>query len=137
MWQRIDKRSFSSIYCSSQLATKRCFLAPLLPAPRHQCVEAAESCSSFAEQRCGSLEIGAGAWGAGIGIFGMGLGAAAGSLNATLAKTSPDSLKIFQARFPKIDITSAGGFLQLAFVELGFVIIGFAAMTLVSGWASD
>jgi len=77
------------------------------------------------------------AWGTGIGIFGMGLGAAAGSLNATLAKTSPDSLKIFHTLFPKIDITTAGGFLQLAFVELGFIIIGFAAMTLVSGWASD
>lgn len=77
------------------------------------------------------------AWGAGIGIFGMGLGAAAGSLNATLAKTSPDSLKIFHTLFPKIDIATAGGFLQLAFVELGFIIIGFAAMTLVTGWASD
>jgi ABC-2 type transport system permease protein len=77
------------------------------------------------------------AWGAGIGIFGMGLGASAGSLNATLAKTSPDSLKIFHTLFPKIDITTAGGFLQLAFVELGFIVIGFAAMTLVTGWASD
>ena len=39
--------------------------------------------------------------------------------------------------FPNIDLTTAGGFLQLIFVELGFIVIGFAAATLVAGWASD
>ena len=39
--------------------------------------------------------------------------------------------------FPAIDLTTAGGFLQLVFVELGFIVVGFAAATLVGGWASD
>jgi ABC-type transport system involved in multi-copper enzyme maturation permease subunit len=77
------------------------------------------------------------AWGAGIGLFGMGLGAAASSFGGTIADASPESLKLFNTLFPKIDLTTAGGFLQLAFVELGFIFAGFAASTLVSGWASD
>ena len=77
------------------------------------------------------------AWGAGIGLFGMGLGAAASSFGGTLASASPESVKLFNTLFPKIDLTAAGGFLQLAFVELGFIFAGFAASTLVNGWASD
>ncbi len=77
------------------------------------------------------------AWGAGIGLFGLGIGAAAGSFNTSLASVSPASLKLFHTLFPRIDLTTAGGFLQLAFVELGFILVGFAAATLVGGWASD
>jgi ABC-2 type transport system permease protein len=77
------------------------------------------------------------AWGVGIGLFGMGLGVAAGSFSTTLAKTSQNSLNLFHTLFPKIDLTTAGGFLQLTFVELGFILVGFAAATLVAGWASD
>jgi ABC-2 type transport system permease protein len=77
------------------------------------------------------------AWGAGIGLFGMGLGAAASSFGGTLGNLSPESVKLFNSLFPKIDLTTAGGFLQLAFVELGFIFVGFAAATLVNGWASD
>jgi ABC-2 type transport system permease protein len=77
------------------------------------------------------------AWGVGIGLFGMVLGAAAGSFSATLAKVSVNTLNLFHTLFPKIDLTTAGGFLQLTFVALGSIIVGFAAATLVSGWASD
>lgn len=77
------------------------------------------------------------AWGAGVGIFALGLGASGGSINTSLAKTSPASLRTFRALFPKIDLTQAGGFLQLAFVELGLVLVGFAAVNLLAGWASD
>jgi polyether ionophore transport system permease protein len=77
------------------------------------------------------------AWGFGIGIFGMGLGAAASSFGSSLASLSPDSVKLFNTLFPKIDLTTAGGFLQLGFVELGYIFAGFAASMLVGGWASD
>jgi ABC-2 type transport system permease protein len=77
------------------------------------------------------------AWGAGIGLFSMGVGAAAASVGSSLASTSPESVRLFHTLFPRIDLASAGGFLQLTFVELGFVLVGFAAATLVGGWASD
>ena len=77
------------------------------------------------------------AWGSGVGLFSMGLGAASASLSTTLASTSPDTLRLFHTLFPNIDLTRAGGFLQLTFVELGFLLVGFAAATLVGGWASD
>ncbi len=46
-------------------------------------------------------------------------------------------MNVLAAVFPNIDLTTAGGFLQLVFVELGFIVVGFAAATLVAGWASD
>jgi len=39
--------------------------------------------------------------------------------------------------FPGVDLTTAGGMLQIVFVELGFIAAGFAAATLLAGWASD
>lgn len=77
------------------------------------------------------------AWGAGVGLFALALGAASASFTSSLARTSPASLRLFHALFPKIDLTQAGGFLQLAFVELGLVLVGFAAVNLLAGWASD
>jgi ABC-2 type transport system permease protein len=76
------------------------------------------------------------AWGAGIGLFGMAFAATAASFS-NLVKVSPASVNLFHSLFPKIDLATSGGFLQLAFVELGFVLVGFAASTLVAGWASD
>jgi len=77
------------------------------------------------------------AWGTGVGLFALGLGASSASVNASLAGTSLASVRLFHTLFPKIDLTQAGGFLQLAFVELGLVLAGFAAVNLVAGWASD
>ena len=60
-----------------------------------------------------------------------------GSLADAFKDLSPDTMAIFSNVFPNVDITSAGGFLQIVFIELGFIIVGFAAATLVAGWASD
>ena len=75
-------------------------------------------------------------WGIGIGIVGLLLGAVSRSLADSLLQ-SPDILKVIQQIFPNVDLTTAGGFLQLVFIELGFIVIGFAAATLVAGWTSD
>jgi ABC-2 type transport system permease protein len=77
------------------------------------------------------------AWGLGIGLEGLLMGAAAGSLTKQLGTISSESLSLLRTLFPKIDLMSPGGFLQLAFVSIGFILVGFAAATLVSGWASD
>ena len=77
------------------------------------------------------------AWGVGIGLEGFFMGAAAGSLASQLATLSPETLTMVRTLFPKIDLLSPGGFLQLAFVAIGFILVGFAAATLVSGWSSD
>jgi ABC-2 type transport system permease protein len=77
------------------------------------------------------------AWGIGLGVFGLVIAGASGSLADAFKDLSPDTLAIFKNVFPNLDITSAGGFLQLVFIQLGFIIVGFAAATLVAGWASD
>jgi ABC-2 type transport system permease protein len=46
-------------------------------------------------------------------------------------------VEILDTVFPNVDFLSAGGFLQLIFVELGLIVIGLAAVTFVSRWASD
>ncbi len=76
------------------------------------------------------------AWGLGIGIYGLVVAAASRSF-ADEMRRSPDTLNTFRAVFPGYDFASAGGFLQLVFVQLGFIVAGFAAATLVAGWASD
>jgi ABC-2 type transport system permease protein len=80
----------------------------------------------------------AGWWGIGVGLLGFVFGAAAPSFSSTLAQLSPDTLAIFRAAFPSIDLLNgAGAFLQLAFITFGLILVGFAASTLVAGWASD
>ena len=77
-------------------------------------------------------------WGIGIGLLGFVFGAAAPSFSQTLSEMSPDTLAIFRAAFPDIDLLSgAGAFLQLAFITFGLILAGFATATLVRGWASD
>ena len=75
------------------------------------------------------------AWGIGLGAFGLLMAAGSRSLADAFA-TSPDLARTVKGVFPGFDPTSAGGFLQLL-VQLLFVVAGFAAVTLVSGWASD
>jgi ABC-2 type transport system permease protein len=77
------------------------------------------------------------AWGAGLGAVGLIFAAASRSLADELAKMSPSTVHIFKTVLPNFDVISAGGFLQLVFVQLGFIVVGFAAATLISGWASD
>ena len=76
-------------------------------------------------------------WGIGIGLFGFVLGAAAKSFGQSIADLAPEAMKIFKSIFPTIDLTGAGGFLELTFITFGFILAGFAASTLVNGWASD
>lgn len=77
------------------------------------------------------------AWGGGLGIFALLMASASRSLADAMATLSPATIKIFHTFLPNIDLTSAGGFLQLVFVQLGFIVVGFAASALVGGWASD
>ena len=77
------------------------------------------------------------AWGLGLGVFGLVIAAASSSLATAFHQMSPATVNIFRSVLPGFDMTSAGGFLQLVFVQLGFIVVGFAAATLVAGWASD
>lgn len=75
-------------------------------------------------------------WGVGVGLFGLLFGGAAGPFMEQL-NDSPQFVQLLETIFPGIDYASAGGFLQLLFVELGVILAGLAAATFVSGWASD
>jgi polyether ionophore transport system permease protein len=75
-------------------------------------------------------------WGIGVGIFGLVLGGSATDFMDQL-RESPQFVQILQSIFPNVDYGSAGGFLQLLFVEFGVILAGIFAATLVGGWASD
>ncbi len=76
------------------------------------------------------------AWGVGLGTYGLLMAAASRPLLDALA-SSPGMAEIFRGLIPGIDMTTAAGFLQLAFADLGFVLIGLAAATFVAGRSSD
>jgi ABC-2 type transport system permease protein len=76
------------------------------------------------------------AWGLGVGLFGLVLGSAAQGFMEQL-KDSPQFIEILSTIFPNVDYASAGGFLQLLFVEFGVILAGLAAATFVGAWASD
>jgi ABC-2 type transport system permease protein len=76
------------------------------------------------------------AWGVGVGLFGLTLGAAAQSFMEQL-QDSPQFTELLSTIFPNVDYASAGGFLQLLFVEFGVILAGLAAASFVGGWASD
>ncbi|MGZ8562356.1 MAG: hypothetical protein ACXWWU_01920 [Candidatus Limnocylindria bacterium] len=76
------------------------------------------------------------AWGAGVGLFGLVLGSAATGFMEQLQE-SPQFIEILSTVFPNVDYASAGGFLQLLFVEFGVILAGLAAASFVGGWASD
>ena len=76
------------------------------------------------------------AWGVGLGIYGVLMSAASRSLLDALA-TSPAMADIFRNLIPGIDMTTAAGFLQLAFADFGFVLIGLAAATFIAARSSD
>ena len=76
------------------------------------------------------------AWGIGLGIYGVLMAAASRSLLDTL-KGSPAMAEIFRTLIPGIDITTAAGFLQLAFADIGFLLIGLATATFIALRSSD
>ena len=73
-------------------------------------------------------------WGIGLGLVGVLYASLAASLASTLAGSS--LVTAFGALFPGFDLTTTGGWLQL-YAELLYIAMGFAAVTLVSKWASD
>jgi ABC-2 type transport system permease protein len=75
-------------------------------------------------------------WAIGLGIYGIAMAAASRSMIDLLA-TSPEMALIFRTLIPGIDLTTAAGFLQLAFADLGFVLVGLAVTMLVGGRWSD
>ncbi len=75
------------------------------------------------------------AWGIGLGVFGVMLASLAGEMTSQLTGDE-NLLKVLQTGFPGLDLTTAGGFLQL-FIEIFYIVAGFAAATFVSRWASD
>ena len=76
------------------------------------------------------------AWGIGLGVYGVLMAAASRSLLDMLA-ASPAMAEIFRTLIPGIDITTAAGFLQLAFADIGFVLIGLATATFIAARSSD
>jgi ABC-2 type transport system permease protein len=75
-------------------------------------------------------------WAIGLGVYGVAMAAASQSM-IDLLETSPEMALVFRTLIPGIDLTTAAGFLQLAFADLGFVLIGLAVTMLVGGRWSD
>jgi len=75
------------------------------------------------------------AWGLGMGVMGAMLASLVGAFAKDLAKTS-SLVSTLGSVFPGMDLTTAGGWLQL-WAELFYIAAGFAAATFVSKWASD
>ena len=73
-------------------------------------------------------------WGIGLGLVGVLYASLTASLADSLAGSS--LVTTFAALFPGFDLTTTGGWLQL-YAELLYIAMGFAAVTLVSKWASD
>ena len=76
-------------------------------------------------------------WGIGIGIFGTMLAVVSRSFGEDLITEFPTFADLIGTIFPGVDLTSAGWFLQLVFVEMGLIVVGFSAATFVGRWASD
>jgi ABC-2 type transport system permease protein len=76
------------------------------------------------------------AWGIGLGVYGVLMAAASRSLLDALT-SSPAMAGIFRTLIPGIDITTAAGFLQLAFADMGFVLVGLAVTTFVAARSAD
>lgn len=75
-------------------------------------------------------------WGLGLALFG---GIVAGSVDAFVKALSsiPQVVAMISQLFPDADITSAPGFLQLAFFSEAILFISVATTLIVAGWSSD
>ncbi len=74
-------------------------------------------------------------WGIGLGLIGILYASLAGAL-ADQISSSSGFLDSFGMIFPDADFASTGGWMQF-YAELLYIAVGFAAVTLVSKWASD
>lgn len=75
-------------------------------------------------------------WAVGLGVYGVAMAAASRSM-IDLLDSSPEMAQIFRTLIPDIDLTTAAGFLQLAFVDLGLLLMGLAVTMLVGSRWSD
>ncbi len=76
------------------------------------------------------------AWGAGVGAYGLFIAVSAREFGQ-LVESLPQLGQIVERFYPGVDLTSAGGLLQLTMFNFSSLMFGLAAATLVGGWASD
>ncbi len=75
------------------------------------------------------------AWGIGLGLLGFMLASLVGPLAGEMEKQK-QFMDFFKALFPKADVTTAGGLLQV-YAQILFIVAGYAGATFVGKWASD
>ena len=75
-------------------------------------------------------------WGIGLGLYGLVIAISSEEFAAVVASL-PQLQQMIENFFPDIDMTTAGGLLQLAMFNFASLIVGLAAATLVAGWATD
>ncbi len=76
-------------------------------------------------------------WAVGLAVYGALMAVAANALVAMLASAG-GMAEALRTILPGTDMSTTGGFLQLAFVDLGCVVIGLAAATFVAGsWGDE
>ncbi len=76
------------------------------------------------------------AWGVGLGLYGIVMSGASGAM-AEILDESPGLKAAISGYIPGMDLSTAAGFLQFAFVDLGLVVIGLAAASLVASRCGD
>ena len=76
------------------------------------------------------------AGGFGLGLFGLLLAMSATAFVKLIDET-PGFKDIIERMLPNLDITSAGGVLELYFVNFGTLLFGLLAAAIIAGWASD
>lgn len=84
----------------------------------------------------GELLSPAGWWAFGLGLYGATMAVASGSILDMISE-QPVFERAFRSIIPGIDLTTAAGFLQLAFVDFGFVLIGLAVAVFLSARWDD
>jgi ABC-2 type transport system permease protein len=75
-------------------------------------------------------------WGLGLALFGAIVAGSADTFVQALSSI-PEILAMIQQIFPDADITTAAGFLQLAFFSEAILFISVATALLLAGWSSD
>jgi ABC-2 type transport system permease protein len=75
-------------------------------------------------------------WGVGLGLYGLIIAISSEEFAAVVASL-PQMQQMIENFFPGIDMTTAGGLLQLAMFNFASLIVGLAASTFVAGWATD
>ncbi len=76
------------------------------------------------------------AWGIGLAIYAALIAGSSTGFAAEL-KSGGNFVDFLHQVFPRFDLLTPEGFLQVMFAYMGFIIVGLAASTLVAGWASD